>query len=91
MEYKLSRNCSFMNSDVKKECSSESPNSPNNEGILFYILIWLCTVLNFVLLCHIFYLFDLHVTGKSTSKPVHDDEDIIDSKEEPVEVSCYIL
>ena len=91
MDYELSRNCGFINSDVKEECSSDFPNSSNNEGILFYILIWWCTVLNFVLLYHLFYLFDFHVTGRSASEPVLSDEDIIDVKEEPIEVSCYIL
>ena len=89
-DYKLSRNCGFINADVKEECSSEFPNSSNNEGILFYIFIWWCTVLIFVL-WHVSYLFDIHVTGRSASEPVHDNEDIVDLKEEPIEVSCYIL
>ena len=44
-EYNLSRNCDFINADVKEECSSEFPNSSNNEGILFYIFLCLCSVL----------------------------------------------
>ena len=41
----------------------------------------------YIIITLLIYLFYLHITGSCASEPVHDNEDIIDLKDEPVEVS----
>ena len=45
----------------------------------------------YVVVITLIYCFSLHVTGSSACELVHGNEDIIDLKEEPVEVSDCIL
>ena len=39
----------------------------------------------------LFYVFDFHITGSSASAPVHNSENIIYVKDEPVEVGYSFL
>ena len=64
MDYKVSQSCGSINADVKEECSSDSPNSSNNEGILFYIFLCLFTVLiSMHLYCYItFFIYLIYMS-----------------------------
>ena len=94
MNYKLSGNNGFRNADMKEECSSNSSNYSNNEGnpalSLCLVLYWI-HYNEYILSYHFIYSIDFHITGSGASEPFLDNEDIIDVKDEPVEVGLHFV
>ena len=81
--------------DVKKECSLDHSRYISNEGNsalhLSFVLFWI-NVRLFPWLYNTFIrILHIHNTGQSTYKIVFDNEDIIDVKNEPIEVRECIL
>ena len=76
---------------MKEECSPYSSNYSNNEGnpalsAVLRSVEYICVIITFLI-----FSFDSRIIGGRTSEPVDDNEDIIDLKYEPVEVSYYVL
>ena len=94
MNDKLSENNGFRNDDMKQECSPKFSNYSSNEGnpdfSLGSVLYWV-HYNAYILSYHFIHSFDFHITGSSASEPVLDIEDIIDLKDEPVEVSLHFM
>ena len=88
MDYNLSQNFGLRKRDMKEECSSDFPNCYNDEGspALDLFLVLYCVDLDAFT-----YWFDFLITGSNASEPVHDIEDVIDLKVEPLEVSYCIF
>ena len=94
-KYKFSGEFGIGNADVKKEGLLDHSSYDNNEGksalhlskVLFWNILgsFFCQYNTFIR------VFDLSITGHSTSKIDIDHEDVIDLKIEPVEVSDDIL
>ena len=77
--------------DVKKKCALYSSDYSKNEGNPDFSAVLRSVECIFVNITLFIYSFDSRITGSCASEPVDENEDIIDLKDEPVEVSYCIL
>ena len=80
----------FRNTVMNNEHSLDYSNCTNNEGdtVVYLLFVMYCIIYRLVsTCCYNTWAFFSHVTDHCTSEPVHDDDDVIVFKEEPLEVS----